>query len=133
MIRPLIQPWTMSPAAAGLETIHTMIRTATMMPMILDNNGLASRSGSAAAQVSRPDVPGKLPDQKLTNQSSRRPEPQTADSARSPVRNGHELANVPAIATKSASNTRHMSTSVDGGLQFDQGLRRLRRAPTVDG
>jgi hypothetical protein len=41
-MRPLIQPWTVSPAEAGLETIHTMIRTATMMPMILDNNGLAS-------------------------------------------------------------------------------------------
>jgi hypothetical protein len=38
-----------SPAAAGLETIHTMIRTATMMPIILDNKGLASRSGRAAA------------------------------------------------------------------------------------
>src|SRR5258708_24289588 len=51
VMRPLIQPWTMSPAAAGLETIHTMIRTATMMPMILDNNGLASRSGWAAAYL----------------------------------------------------------------------------------
>lgn len=48
-MRPLIHPWTVSPAEAGFETIHTMIRTATMMPMIFDNNGLASRSGSAAA------------------------------------------------------------------------------------
>jgi len=66
-MRPLIQPWTMSPAAAGLETIHTMIRTATMMPMTLANNGLASHTGSAAALLWRSDVPGKLPDQKLTN------------------------------------------------------------------
>lgn len=79
-MRPLIQPWTVSPAAAGLETIHTMIRTATMMPMILDNNGLASRLGLAAAVLWRSDVPGKLPDQKLTNQSSGRAEPTPADS-----------------------------------------------------
>ena len=50
-MRPLIQPWTMSPAEAGLVTIHAMIRTATMMPMILDNNCLASRIGSAAVQL----------------------------------------------------------------------------------
>jgi hypothetical protein len=76
-MRPLIQPWTMSPAAAGLETIHTMIRTATMMPMIFANNGFASRSGPAAALLSRSDVPGKLPGQKLTNQPSSRAEPHT--------------------------------------------------------
>lgn len=60
-MRPLIHAWTVSPAEAGLETIHTIIRTATMMPMIFDNNGLASRSGSAAAVLSRSDVPGNYP------------------------------------------------------------------------
>jgi hypothetical protein len=88
MMRPLIQPWMVSPAAAGLETIHTMIRTATMMPMTFANNGFAFRSGPAATVLSRSDVPGKLPDQKLTNQSFSRGKPHASrldDGAPSPL------------------------------------------------
>ena len=56
----MIQPWTVSPAEAGFETIHTMTTTATKMLIIRDNNALASRAGTAAARVSRSDASGKL-------------------------------------------------------------------------
>jgi hypothetical protein len=35
---PLIQPWTVLPASAGFETIHTMIRIATIMPIVFCSN-----------------------------------------------------------------------------------------------
>ena len=85
VMRPLIQPWTMSPAAAGLETIHTINRTATMTPMTFANNGLASHTGSAAAVLWRSDVPASYPTRSrpISYQPARRLTP--SDSLMAPL------------------------------------------------